>query len=311
MKLESVVTVAILAVATSAAAQGGGGGVGGRARGGAGTSAPGVQLPRVPVEGRVVPGAPYSCEAVTESVQVLSDGNRIAKKTTARIYRDSDGRTRREQLGADGELESAAISDPVSESAYVLLPKSKTAFRNSVVMLAPTASAPVPLPSGSPGVVVATRTPEGGAEAGAEVRTRAMVVERSETAGRGRGGANVVEFRASSPSGMPAERGETTTEDLGQQVIEGVAATGTRTTTVIPAGSIGNEQPIKIVSEQWFSPELKVLVMTKHSDPRTGETTYRLTNISQAEPARSLFEVPADYTLKDSLIRRQDPSMQQ
>jgi hypothetical protein len=309
MKLESIITVAILCVATSAAAQGGGGGVGGRARGAGGTFTPGVELPRVPVEGRVVPGAPYSCEAVTESIQVLSDGNRIAKKTTARIYRDSDGRTRREQISADGELESAAISDPVSESAYVLLPKSKTAFRNSVVMLAPTASAPLPL--GSPGVVVAARTPEGGAEAGAEVRPRTMVVERSEAAGRGRGGANVVEFRASSPSGVSAERGETTTEDLGQQVIEGVAATGTRTTTVIPAGSIGNEQPIKIVSEQWFSPELKVLVMTKHSDPRTGETTYRLTHISQAEPARSLFEVPADYTLKDSLIRRQSPSMPQ
>ena len=86
---------------------------------------------------------------------------------------------------------------------------------------------------------------------------------------------------------------------------------GTRTTTTIPAGTIGNEQPILIVAEQWFSPDLKVLVMTKHSDPRTGETTYRLTNIVQTEPARSLFEVPADYTLKDSVIRRQSPMQPQ
>ena len=77
--------------------------------------------------------------------------------------------------------------------------------------------------------------------------------------------------------------------------------------TVIPAGGIGNLQEIRIVSEQWFSPDLEVLVLTKHSDPRSGETIYRLMNIVQSEPARSLFEVPADYTLKDSVIRRQSP----
>ena len=82
-------------------------------------------------------------------------------------------------------------------------------------------------------------------------------------------------------------------------------------TTTIPAGSIGNEQPILVVSEQWFSPDLKVLVMTKHSDPRSGENTYRLTNITQTEPVRTLFEVPADYTLKDSVIRRQSPMLPQ
>ena len=86
---------------------------------------------------------------------------------------------------------------------------------------------------------------------------------------------------------------ETTKEDLGQQTIEGVTATGTRTTTVIPAGAIGNEQPIRIVSEEWTSPELQVLVLTKHSDPRTGETSYRLTGVTRTEPAKSLFEVPA------------------
>ena len=105
---------------------------------------------------------------------------------------------------------------------------------------------------------------------------------------------------------MPAG-GTVNREELGTQVVEGVPATGTRTTTTIPAGAIGNEQPLLIVSEQWFSPELKVLVLTKHSDPRTGETIYRLTNILQTEPTRSLFEVPADYTLRDSLIRRQSP----
>ena len=94
-----------------------------------------------------------------------------------------------------------------------------------------------------------------------------------------------------------------THEDLGRQNIEGVSATGTRSITTIPAGAIGNLQPIKVVNEQWLSPDLQVLVMTKHSDPRSGETTYRLQSIVRAEPDRSLFSVPADYTMKESGIR--------
>ena len=117
--------------------------------------------------------------------------------------------------------------------------------------------------------------------------------------------------RIVAPGGFAGGTGTVNKEDLGTQVIEGLVATGTRNTTTIAAGSIGNEQPILIVSEQWFSPDLKVLVMTKHSDPRSGETIYRLTNIVQTEPARSLFEVPADYTLKDAVIRRQSPMQPQ
>jgi hypothetical protein len=88
-------------------------------------------------------------------------------------------------------------------------------------------------------------------------------------------------------------------EQLGKQTIEGVEAEGTRTTVTIPAGEIGNERPIEIVSERWYSPELQLVVMTRHSDPRFGETTYKLTNINRAEPAKSLFEVPSDYTVKE------------
>jgi len=98
--------------------------------------------------------------------------------------------------------------------------------------------------------------------------------------------------------------GQVTREDLGRQQLEGITATGTRTTTVIPAGAIGNEQPIRIVSEQWYSPELQILVLTKFSDPRSGETTFRLANVSRAEPDRGLFTVPPDYTVKESKIQR-------
>jgi hypothetical protein len=88
-------------------------------------------------------------------------------------------------------------------------------------------------------------------------------------------------------------------ENLGQQFMEGVTVEGTRTTMTIQAGEIGNELPIKIVSERWFSPELKVLLMSRQSDPRFGETTYRLTGITRGEPAPELFEVPADYQVFD------------
>jgi hypothetical protein len=95
-----------------------------------------------------------------------------------------------------------------------------------------------------------------------------------------------------------------TKEDLGQQNVEGVMATGTRTTTVIPAGEIGNAQEIRVVSEQWFSEELQALVLTRHSDPRSGENVYRLRNILRAEPDPTLFSVPTDYTIQQRGIRR-------
>jgi hypothetical protein len=90
------------------------------------------------------------------------------------------------------------------------------------------------------------------------------------------------------------------TESLGKQVIEGVEVELTRTTLTIPAGEIGNSLPIEVVDETWYSPELQVVVMTKHRDPRSGETTYRLTNINRSEPDRTLFEVPADYTVREN-----------
>lgn len=105
------------------------------------------------------------------------------------------------------------------------------------------------------------------------------------------------------PTMAPARVGEgdeqPAKEELGQKAIEGVMAEGSRTTTTIPAGKIGNAQAIKVVSEQWFSPDLQVIIMTRHADPRSGETLYRLTNIIRGEQDRSLFEVPADYTIQE------------
>ena len=88
-------------------------------------------------------------------------------------------------------------------------------------------------------------------------------------------------------------------ESLGTQMIEGVQAEGTRITKTIPVGAIGNDKAIQIVTERWYSPDLQVVVMVKHSDPWMGESTMRLTNLSRTEPAASLFAVPANYTVND------------
>jgi len=86
-------------------------------------------------------------------------------------------------------------------------------------------------------------------------------------------------------------------ESLGTQLIEGVQAQGTRFTVTVPAGGEGNDQPFDIVTEKWYSSDLQQVVMMKRSDPRTGDTLYRLTSISRNEPDRSLFEAPAGFTV--------------
>ena len=91
--------------------------------------------------GKVVKGAPYSAEAVTESVQTLADGNRIVRKNTAQVYRDSEGRTRREQtiniLGhyapAGEAPRTILINDPVSGEHFSLDPRHRTARKLTVV----------------------------------------------------------------------------------------------------------------------------------------------------------------------------------
>ena len=91
---------------------------------------------------------------------------------------------------------------------------------------------------------------------------------------------------------------EAATEDLGEQVLEGVLARGTRQTHTIAAGAIGNELPIEIVNEQWYSPDLEAIVLRRSVDPRFGETTYRLINVDRSEPSPELFVVPQDYEMQ-------------
>jgi hypothetical protein len=108
--------------------------------------------------------------------------------------------------------------------------------------------------------------------------------------------------RVRPPAEMPMAKDITTTS-LGTQTIDGVKAEGTRYTRTIPAGQIGNEKPIVITTERWYSPDLQTTVMIKRSDPRTSDTVFQLTNIQRQEPDASLFKVPSDYTVRRRAAR--------
>ena len=248
-------------------------------------------------DGRRVKGAPYSAQAVTESTQTLSDGNRIVRKSTASLYRDSEGRTRREQtlkaigpLTSDGEpAQTIFINDPVAGVHYTLESRTRTARK--MVPLQFKFEMKTPPPDGEKHEMFDRKIDRIQIERGAIEQK----IARDGAVRVAPEGGMVMEWHGTKEKN--AQR-----ESLGKQLIEGVEAEGTRTTFTIPAGEIGNERAIEIVSERWYSQELQTVVMTRHSDPRFGETTYKLTNISRTEPDRSLFEVPSGYTLKEESV---------
>jgi len=276
------------------------------------------------VRSKIVRGAPYSAESTTETIQPLADGNRIVRRSTIRVFRDSEGRTREERINADGVVTGINISDPVSGESFMLNPATRTAFRGGVITVTTAAGSLVT--AGPSGLVYSIEQGSGALDAAKRqqiedqarlttsggVRGSTVVVTQGGVGGQALDEAKKreIEQRVQAGAGVKyvaegASLGQVTKEDLGQQVIEGVTATGTRTTTVIETGAIGNEQPIQVVSEQWYSPDLQTLLLTRHSDPRTGETTFRLAGIVRAEPDRSLFTLPPDYTVLGSAIRRE------
>lgn len=208
--------------------------------------------------GKIVTGAPFSAVAVSETAQTLADGNHISRKTQSNLYRDSQGRVRKEitlvgfgPLAASGKPKSfVVINDPVGSVTYLLHPDQKTAEK----MAKPFAKM--------------------GGAAREAMRNKRSAREQQEIA-----------------------NGTLHQEDLGTQTIAGVTAQGTRTTRTIPAGQMGNEKPIIIVNERWYSNDLQMVVMSKRSDPWSGETTFTLTNINRTEPDASYFTVPSDYSV--------------
>jgi hypothetical protein len=229
--------------------------------------------------GATVQGAPYSATITNDAVQTLADGNRIVQTSSGMIARDSQGRTRQDtMLPQLGNLSAANaphivfLQDPVSQTAYTLNLTDKTAQKMSI---------PAPGVNGAAGVAVATSLAVG---TKSPLPGVTFLPPPQVTLMKVSGGDNSENV---------------TTEDLGSQTMEGIFVTGIRNTSTIPAGQIGNDQPIQIVTEVWTSPDLKTIVYSKHSDPRIGEQTYKLTNINRAEPDLTQFIVPADFKISD------------
>ena len=221
---------------------------------------------------QVLAGAPYSAQVTSEFQQTLSDGNKIERKTTTMVYRDGQGRTRREQsLPAIGSYSASSetpraifINDPVTGVGYVLDPVRKVARKTTRPNIR---ALPRPGPEGPQ--AQAGNLPQAN-------RLRPNAARRDASA---------------------------TTESLGTRNIEGILVEGTRVTRTIPAGAVGNQQPIQITSERWFSPELRLNLLVKNTDPMRGENSTTLTSIRRDEPEASLFQVPADYTVRELNMR--------
>jgi hypothetical protein len=210
---------------------------------------------------RTVAGAPYSAVEVTESTQTLPNGNVISRTTQSNVYRDGMGRVRTETT---------------------LPQRGQTAGQ-------------------TPRTFISIHDPVAGVsrELDTEAKvSREMALPRFQ--GRGvnaaPGGRGPRPDLATRPNrGGAAADPNVLTESLPAQTVNGVLATGTRVTRTIPAGQIGNAQPIQTVRETWVSTDLKVTVMVRISDPRSGTTTTQLTNIVRAEPDPALFQAPPDY----------------
>ena len=327
--------------------------------------------------GRMVKGAPYSADVVTEMNQSLPDGNAITHKTVGAIYRDGEGRTRQES-GTDGKKKPAIyINDPDGGKYIVLTPDSKTATVRSRPAASPMGSthehvtrdkqvirfngSEVRVENGRvfmDGKEITDGKVEFKTKAGKDVRVEnGKVFIDGKAIGDGKDilvtTTPRVEVRTVEDNGdgtrreeirvqvvrsgdekittiplppvppvppvaaippipplppMPgvhtlrfestAKLGKGVTTQLGAKEFDGVRAEGKSTVWTIPAGEIGNRNPINVTSESWYSPDLKVTVYSRYNDPRTGESIYRLANIRRAEPAAALFAVPEGYTEK-------------
>jgi hypothetical protein len=265
-----------------------------------------------------VTGAPYSATITNESVQTLADGTRISQSSSGSVARDAQGRTRQDtplpkigNLSAENAPHLVIIMDPVAQVSYTLNLTDKTAQK-------------MPMPPGGGPIAIGAMASGGGASSsvsGAFTTGGAMIAggdgpvtvsgPMAPPPPPPPGGGDALYLQSGSavpPSpGVPPptmfiqktlivpDPSETKTEDLGSQTMEGLLVNGTRTTRTIPAGEIGNDRPLSIVTEVWTSPDLKTIISSKRSDPRMGEQTFQLSNITRAEPDASLFTVPPDF----------------
>jgi hypothetical protein len=266
--------------------------------------------------GKLVKGAPYSAEVVSETNKTLSDGNVITNKKVSKVFRDGEGRTRQETY-RNGELRSVFISDPVAGASYTLLPKNKVAVKTT------RGSTSTPRAEGTSSEVRVTRDRnvivvdnDGKPGAHEEVRVRVIRGDDDLPAPPAPPAPPIppmtplpdmdyVAPLAPTP-GIPSMHFDSTshlgkgvTTKLAAKDFDGVKAEGTQTVWTIPAGEIGNRAPINITRETWTSPELQVTVYSRYNDPRSGESVYRLAAVKRAEPPADLFKVPDGFKVKE------------
>ena len=259
-----------------------------------------------PLGAQAVPGKPMFAECVTEHHQSFTDGNRISRSTTSNIYRDAQGRIRREsQLSLPGMPTGTSASvfitivDHQLGFGYVLDPQEMIAHRyelngagpsyiarliaqaNGSMLLSPKPKPPAAGAANSPSPSAAAAEPSHwrlhpfssrhdrpssdttGAPASASASNSSSLGSGFLPADSGSAGAPTM--RIDQP--FLAAPNLVRTENLGEQIILGFRARGTRVITTLPAGQIGNDRPIDIVSEQWFSPELELVMRSMHHDP--------------------------------------------
>ena len=260
------------------------------------------------VMGPAVKGAPYSATEVTETTQTLADGTRIHNQSQTKVWRDGEGRVRRETP------DQITIMDPVAGATWLLDPKSLTGKKvtlsstrtfavNKKIGDADGANTTVEVHSdnGQTSVMINGKPADPAAVREMKARGELDVPPPGDTNPLSHVRVMTMPVNGDLAYIKRVERGATQSESLGKQTIEGVESEGTRSTSTIAAGAIGNDRPIQTVNERWYSPELQTVIMTTHTDPRTGEETFRLINVVRGEPGADLFQVPAGYHMAEKM----------
>ena len=223
---------------------------------------------------QTVAGSPFSATDQSHSLQVLGDGTRIERTESHRLYRDSQGRTRTESGAAGSRI--VTIQDPVAGTMVTLNEAARTAEK-----------------SAAPRMQMQLQKATAGLAA-------ARVQIQGHIAGDGPATVTMTQGLAVPGSAAVFSSTKPDTEELPAQNINGVLASGKRTTLTIPAGEIGNDRPIRVVGETWYSNDLQMMVKSSNTDPRFGDTNFELTSINRVEPDPSLFQIPADYNVVES-----------
>jgi hypothetical protein len=225
-------------------------------------------------------GRPFSATVTTHTSQTFSDGTHVNQTATEVEYRDSQGRVRIESTepNASGAAQSkvVTITDPVAYMTYRLDPDKKTVAR---------------LPQEYRYVTMNAGT--------LRIAGRIQPATALSHGILGPAQPSAAFSHTGTLTAPDAQNGQTpapeNTEDLGVQMVNGIPARGTRVTTVVPIGAIGNDREFRSVTERWFSSDLNLLIKSVSADPRFGATSYELTNIHVGPPDPSLFQVPSDY----------------